>query len=112
MIAVGTLGGTASVALAINNLGQVTGRANDPIDDLHAFYWDRTARMNDLNSQISSGSGWELQAAASISDAGEIAGYGLYKLEQLACVLSPLGGRSLTKDDLSKATGAIELIRQ
>ena len=45
----GTLGGTLSEGLAINDSGQVTGSASTADGEDHAFLWDGT-RMVDLGT--------------------------------------------------------------
>jgi probable HAF family extracellular repeat protein len=116
----GTLGGLNSYAYGINNRGQVTGAAATVLLVLHAFCWDSAdSEMHDLNSQIPPGSGWELRLAAArlmgrpvrISDAGEIAGAGELRLQQLAYLLSPPAGRSLSPDVANAAGQAIEQLR-
>jgi probable HAF family extracellular repeat protein len=69
----GTLGGTnsASIAYGINNSGQVVG-----ISGGHAFLYSG-GNMTDLNSRISSYSGWTLLSANGINDSGEIVGQGI-----------------------------------
>jgi len=71
----GTLGGSSSRAAAINAAGQVVGSADTAAGAGHAFLYTG-GTMNDLNSLIPAGSGWELQGAAGINDAGQIVGTG------------------------------------
>ncbi len=71
----GTLGGSDGQADAINNRGQVVGRAQISGGVYHAFLW-QCGSMTDLNSRIPAGSGWVLNAATGINDRGEIVGYG------------------------------------
>jgi probable HAF family extracellular repeat protein len=73
MIALGTLGGTTSVAWSVNNSGEVVGAAmlpNDPLD--HAFLYDN-GKMIDLNSLISPSLGIILDSATGINGQGWIA---------------------------------------
>jgi probable HAF family extracellular repeat protein len=44
----GTLGGTNSVAYAVNDVGQVVGKAQNTTGDFHAFFWD--GAMQDLGT--------------------------------------------------------------
>jgi probable HAF family extracellular repeat protein len=45
--------------------------------------------MIDLNTQLTSNSGWELQDAWDINNSGQIVGWGLYNGETHAFVLTP-----------------------
>jgi probable HAF family extracellular repeat protein len=70
----GALGGLSSRAFAINNLGDVVGcYAIGSNGAEHAFVW-RKGTMTDLNSLIPTDSGWVLECAAAINDAGQIVG--------------------------------------
>jgi probable HAF family extracellular repeat protein len=72
----GTLGADVVTAPTwINNHGQVVGLSIDSLGKSRA-YLGQGKVMRDLNALIPRGSPWYLQAALSISDAGEIAGYG------------------------------------
>ncbi|HZN18238.1 MAG TPA: hypothetical protein VFB84_08655 [Micromonosporaceae bacterium] len=63
----GTLGGAASTATAINNRGEVVGYSNLPDGTTHAFLW-RAGRMHDLGSLGAD------SVAAGINDWGEVVG--------------------------------------
>jgi len=66
----GTLGGSRSVALAINDLGQVVGWAQLSInEDEHAFIWEN-GEMKDLGAFP----GYNTSIARSINDKGHIVG--------------------------------------
>ncbi|MHC4113047.1 MAG: DUF3466 family protein, partial [Planctomycetota bacterium] len=71
----GTLGGSVSVALGINNHGQVVGRSRyEPDNDNYrAFLWDNNNGMIDLSSNFAFGT--EGSVASAINDAGQIVGY-------------------------------------
>ena len=78
----GTLGGTFSQALGINDVGQVVGCsaiANSAAR--HAFLW-QNGTMTDLNSLIPTDSGWALECAAAINDAGQIVGSGRHGFQR------------------------------
>jgi len=71
----GTLGGTHSRALGINNNGEVVGNAQIAGDTYHAFLWDATDGLQDLNSLVADLTGWSyLDTAAGISNTGHIVG--------------------------------------
>jgi probable HAF family extracellular repeat protein len=74
----GTLGGTVSSAYAVNALGQAVGTSFVASGDMHAFFVDVTGQMQDLNELIPPDSGWVLQLADGVNDAGQISGYGYY----------------------------------
>ena len=73
----GTLGGGSSFALAINGAGQIVGGSNVAGTFVqHAFLYANGA-MTDLNAQLPANSGWVLENATAINDAGQVAGFGL-----------------------------------
>ena len=79
MIDLGSLGST-SFALSINSRGQIVGRSrigdlNNPLQ--HAFLWEKSGPMVDLNDLIPSNSSLELIEAYNLNDRGEIVGRGL-----------------------------------
>ncbi len=77
-------GGNYGSGLSINTSGQVVGyssirnTAGHPFlnSDYHAFLYAAGHGMIDLNSLLPSGSGWILNIATGINDAGQITGYG------------------------------------
>ena len=76
----GTLpGGLASNAFAINNSNVIVGVASTAAGDEHAVIWTApgTAPI-DLNSYLPADSGWVLEWATGINDAGQITGYGTF----------------------------------
>ncbi|MHC4743629.1 MAG: LamG-like jellyroll fold domain-containing protein, partial [Planctomycetota bacterium] len=79
---------------AINASGTVVGDFDYLSDDhYHAFLWDESSGMIDLNDIIVADSGWmELNSAAGISDGGHIAGYGKTVGDRIsrAFVINPL----------------------
>jgi probable HAF family extracellular repeat protein len=58
----------------------------------HAFLW-RNGRIRDLNDLIPPGSGWVLEAANAINDAGQIVGTGMYKGQKRGFLLTPIALR-------------------
>ena len=80
MVDLGTLGEDFSTASAINNLGQVVGYSQNSAFADCAFLW-QDGVMKDLNSFLPAGSGWVLNYAGFINDAGQIVGYGTYQEE-------------------------------
>jgi len=71
----GTLSGDfASLAIGINDGGEVVGLSLDGNFNARAFLWEKGV-MTDLNSLIASNpSGLKLQVASSINSSGEIIG--------------------------------------
>src|SRR5579864_209432 len=74
MTDLGTLGGAWASAAAINATGQIVGNSTTAGDAAgHGFLYTGGV-MNDLNTMIAAGSGWELVNATSINDNGQIVG--------------------------------------
>ncbi len=86
----GTLGGSESVALDLNDGGVVVGWANTLAGSKHAFIY-RNGAMADLNDAVAPGSGWVLQEAVAINGVGQIAGNGTYQGVAHAFLLNPDG---------------------
>jgi probable HAF family extracellular repeat protein len=124
----GTLGGRESVGDGINDSGQVVGRATtrevteggQPV--YHAFL-SSGGVMKDLNGLIPSTSGWTLNEARAINNAGQIAGSGLLRGKCRAFLLTPArsvsdrrGRVRRTRTPVSasgaRATGAGERLRR
>lgn len=76
MTDLGNLGQT-SFAFYINSQGQVVGHSKMNDGTFHAFLWDKSGPMIDLNSLIPAGSSLLLREAFNINDRGEISGVGL-----------------------------------
>jgi len=73
MIDLGTVGTDAcSRGRGINSRGQVVGGSSDCANFLHAFVWNGSGPMLDLNTLIAPGSGLQLTNAININDRGEI----------------------------------------
>lgn len=85
----GTLGGTQATAYAINNADVIVGSSLTAGDNntFHAFIYQNGV-MTDLNSLIAPGSGWMLNEALAINDAGQIVGYGTIGGQQHGFLLS------------------------
>ena len=77
MTDIGTLGGTFSEGLGINDAGQVTGTSYTSDHVQHAFLYSN-GTVIDLNTVLDpvTGSGWNLQDAWDINDAGQIVANG------------------------------------
>lgn len=114
----GTLGGS-SYAYGVNDSGEVVGYSYLTDGDLHAFlYYDGT--MLDLNSLLPANSGWVLEGAFGINDAGQITGTGLYDGQSTAFLMTdpPAGPSSITPTPepgtvfvIGAALGLVALLR-
>ena len=75
----GTLGGTSSYAVAVNDNGQVVGTSETRDRDqfgaplLHAFLWTPTTRMLDIGTL-----GGTYSYSAAMNDSGQVVGYELH----------------------------------
>src|SRR5215216_5349072 len=76
MTDLGTLGGTSSEAKGINKSGQVVGWSDNSSGERHAFIYDSTNGMKDLNDSIPADSGWSIEEATAINTDGKIAANG------------------------------------
>jgi probable HAF family extracellular repeat protein len=88
LVDLGTLGGASSEARGVNELGEVVGSAQNAAGQPRAFLW-RGGQMIDLNTFRPAGSEWVLESAASISDGGQIVGYGSLNGKRRAFLLTP-----------------------
>jgi probable HAF family extracellular repeat protein len=88
-IDLGTLGGSYSNALSINNNGQIVGCASNSSGDAHACLFDSTGGGNntDLNSLIDPSNGWTLTKAYDINNNRWIVGQGIYNGQERAFLL-------------------------
>lgn len=87
----GTLSGyVKSIARDINGSGQVVGAAYTSSDKGHSFIWSKSGGMTDLNKLIPAGSGWVLENATSINDAGQIVGWGAVNGKTRAYLLTDI----------------------
>ncbi len=100
VIQLGDLGGHSSEAWALNSFAQVVGSSAPTGGGAdHAFRWDTTHGIRDLNSLIPEGSGLTLQTAQGINDAGQIAANGPQNqgTGSVACLLTPIHPHVLWK---------------
>jgi len=88
---IGTLGGSLSYAEGMNNRGQVVGRSSlvTGSRDLYPFLYGGGHMVN-LNSLLPRNSGWILDDAISINDAGEIVGGGTHNGLSRAFRMTPV----------------------
>src|SRR5262249_54119931 len=85
----GTLGGSQSQAMGINDQGKIVGDAYTAAVEDHAFVWS-SGTMTDLNTLIPVNSGWTLIAARDINNNGQIVGYGLINGALRGFLLNPV----------------------
>jgi len=62
-----------------------------PFPEQHAVLWSG-GKVMDLNALVAVNSGWVLEDARSINDAGQIVGRGAYRGKEHAFLLTPLTG--------------------
>jgi probable HAF family extracellular repeat protein len=86
----GSLDGVGgSIGYSINDYGQVVGTSN-AVSDMHAFVTENGV-MKDLNSlMVASVTGWVLNKARGINNAGQITGTGTFNGLTRVFVLSPV----------------------
>lgn len=89
----GMFNGNATVGMSINASGQIAGvffpPGGDASAELALLYTPGVGMVN-LNTQIDLASGWVLQAARGINDAGQIVGYGKLNGANRAFLLTPV----------------------
>lgn len=88
MLDLGTLGGGSSSARGLNDAGQVVGVSKSASGRDRAFLWQNGVLL-DLNTRLPAGSGWELQSAEFINEAGHIVGRGLFNGQPAWFMLAP-----------------------
>lgn len=86
----GTLGGTATSATGLNDLGQVVGLSETADGQMHAFFRSTDGTMIDLETlpEIVA-AGWSNLVLADINNLGQIAGTGMIDGNQRAFFLAP-----------------------
>ena len=80
-------GNTSGTALAINSSGVIAGLSSVDGSAQVATIWQNGTAI-DLNSYLPAGSGWVLQQATGINDAGQIIGLGTYNGQTTAFLLT------------------------
>ena len=88
MIDLGTLGGTVSFPFAMNSQGHVIGDSEDDLGFPVPFLY-RNGQMVNVSSLLPPDSGWEIDTALYINDAGQIAGFGSHSGEFAWYILTP-----------------------
>jgi probable HAF family extracellular repeat protein len=83
-----SLGGADTRAISINRHDLIVGAADTPGGARHAVLW-RDSAIVDLNTLIPRGTGWVLQTAVHVDDAGQIVGYGTRGGQRRSFVLIP-----------------------
>jgi probable HAF family extracellular repeat protein len=89
MKSLGTLGGTQSYVYGIDSGGNVVGYSWTSDGVTHGFLY-RGGVMLDLNSLLEIGSGWTIDGAYGINDAGQILGQATYNGQHHAVDLNPV----------------------
>jgi len=90
MTDLGTLGGS-SYAYGINNSGEIVGYSYLNDGEQNAFLYTDGTMLN-LNSLLPANSGWVLEEAFGINNAGQITGMGLFDGQQTAFLMTDPGG--------------------
>jgi len=87
--ALGTLGGSFSIARDINNRGEIVGGSlTEGDENFHGFLY-RNRRLYDLNQLLDENGQWELIQAVGINNNGEILGIGARDGEDHIVLLRP-----------------------
>jgi D-alanyl-D-alanine carboxypeptidase len=77
-VGLGTLGGTRSTALRVNNLNQIVGWSRDAAEQTRATLWQENQALN-LNNLVVNRQDWNLTFAWGMNDRSQIVGYGDYQ---------------------------------
>jgi len=83
-----------SQANGINGRDQIVGRSGTRDWASSRAFLSQAGVMRDLNGLLPAGSGWELQSASAINDAGQIVGVGMHDGRRRAFLMSPGGSSS------------------
>ena len=92
---IGVTGGYGSShSFGINNNNQVVGSLDNQGRGSHAFLWDQSLGLFDLNTLLSPADqkSWTLTIAAGINDSGQVAGQGLFNGQLHGFLLNPESG--------------------
>ena len=85
----GTLGGTQSYAYGIDNSGDIVGYSWTSGEVTHGYLYSGGV-MLDLNSLLEIGSGWTIDGAYGINDAGQILAQATHDGQRYAVELNPV----------------------
>src|SRR5262249_44338706 len=103
----GQLNREPSAPDAINHGGQVVGFANGSGGQQSAWIWTGSGSIKDLNSLIPKNSGWTLQDARGLNDAGQIVVDGQKRGSSVgACLLTPTSAPAAAVTTTSSRTDA------
>ena len=90
-----SFGGSWSDATAINEAGQVVGYAQTAGGETHAFLYDPTQGLEDLNDVVNDPKGFLIQIARAINEKGEILAEGnnvrRLRAKQVSTFVTPVG---------------------
>lgn len=91
MTQLGELGPYDTRAFDINNNGDAVGWSwIDNVGSARAVLWENGGPVINLNTRIAGGSGWVLNDARGINDAGQIVGNGVHNGQSRAFLLTPV----------------------
>jgi probable HAF family extracellular repeat protein len=96
--------------LAINSSGDVVGNALAPGYQTLAFLNHGNSFRN-LNDLLPPGSGWQLQTAEDINDAGQIVGVGILNGTWRGYIMSPVAPGDVNKDGTVDAADAVLMLQ-
>ena len=110
MTNLGSLNGDqCSIAWSGNSKGQVVGNSFPDCDQPHAFLWENSGPMVDLNTFLTPGSGVVLREGVFINERGEIAVTGhVVNGDEHAFVLVPLDDPNESSDDTVRTSPELD----